>query len=179
MLADELRVRILEALCDDEPRTTKQVAKRLGEKPTRLYHHVDALERVGLIRLAETRQVRGTVEKYYRAVAKVFRADSSLFRTDDAGEAAKQVVGVVQTMMLNTAEDLRRLIDAGHDVAGSDEALLSYTEVHASEEQIRRLREKLMAVLHDVGETGCDEESGGPGKPRRFRLTLAFFPLDL
>lgn len=27
-------------------RTTKQVAERLGEKPTKLYHHVEALERV-------------------------------------------------------------------------------------------------------------------------------------
>ena len=42
VVADPLRVSILEALCL-EARTTKQVAELLGEKPTRLYHHVDAL----------------------------------------------------------------------------------------------------------------------------------------
>ena len=32
----------------EAPRTTKQVAELLGEPPTRLYHHVAALERAGL-----------------------------------------------------------------------------------------------------------------------------------
>ena len=78
VLADPLRIRILEELSTAE-RTTKQVAERLGEKPTKLYHHVEALERVGLIRLARTRQKRGTLEKYYIAVARQFRTDSRLF----------------------------------------------------------------------------------------------------
>ena len=57
VLADPLRVRILEALCE-QPRTTKQVAERLGEKPTKLYHHVEALDRAGLIELHSTRPNR-------------------------------------------------------------------------------------------------------------------------
>ena len=62
LLADPRRIRILELL--GEERTTKQVAEILGEPPTRLYHHVAALARVGLIRLARTRQSRGAIEKY-------------------------------------------------------------------------------------------------------------------
>ncbi len=62
-LADPLRMRILTAL--SEERTTKQVAELLHEKPTRLYHHVDALERAGLVQLTRTRPKRGTIEKYY------------------------------------------------------------------------------------------------------------------
>lgn len=53
-LADPLRQRILQALCQ-EPMTTKQVAQQLGEKPTRLYHHVSTLEQAGLIQIVETR----------------------------------------------------------------------------------------------------------------------------
>src|SRR5262245_60005872 len=88
VLADPLRIRILEQLAIAE-RTTKQVAQRLGEKATKLYHHVDALERVGLIRLTRTRQNRGTIEKYYLAVARQFRADSRVFSTGDAGPSAR------------------------------------------------------------------------------------------
>ena len=62
VLADPLRIRILEEL--GQERTTKQVADLIGEKPTKLYHHVEALERVGLIQLTRTRQNRGTLEKY-------------------------------------------------------------------------------------------------------------------
>ena len=42
-LAHPLRMRIIETLAGPEPMTTKQVAEALGEKPTRLYHHVDML----------------------------------------------------------------------------------------------------------------------------------------
>jgi len=61
-LSHPLRLRLLE-LFKLQPRTAKQAAEVLGEPPTRLYHHVAALERAGLIRLRETRQNRGTTEK--------------------------------------------------------------------------------------------------------------------
>lgn len=66
-LSHPLRLRLLELFAQD-PRTAKQAAEVLGEPPTRLYHHVAALERAGLIRLKETRQNRGTTEKYYEVV---------------------------------------------------------------------------------------------------------------
>src|SRR3954465_12508415 len=68
-LAHPLRLRILE-LFADAPRTTKQVADLLGQPPTRLYHHVAALERAGLLQLRETRKNRGTTEKWYGTPAK-------------------------------------------------------------------------------------------------------------
>src|SRR5438105_13337960 len=68
-LAHPLRLRIME-LFAGQPRTTKQVAELLGEPPTRLYHHVAALERAGLSRLTETRKKRGTLERWHEAAAR-------------------------------------------------------------------------------------------------------------
>src|SRR5437762_6605018 len=70
-LADPLRQQILGAFVS-EPRTTKQVAGLLGQPPTKLYHHVDLLERVGLIELVATKPKRGTTEKYFQAIAHRF-----------------------------------------------------------------------------------------------------------
>ena len=67
-LAHPLRLRVLE-LFAEEPRTTMQVATLLAQPPTRLYHHVNALERAGLLRLCSTRPKRGTTEKLYQTVA--------------------------------------------------------------------------------------------------------------
>src|SRR4051812_31234534 len=67
-LAHPLPLRLME-LFAESPKTTKQVADLLGEPPTRLYHHVAALERAGLLVLKETRQNRGAVEKWYAGVA--------------------------------------------------------------------------------------------------------------
>src|SRR5437868_6579419 len=67
-LAHPLRIRILEMFAE-QPRTTMQIAAVLGQPPTRLYHHVNALEKAGLLRVKETRANRGTIEKYYEPAA--------------------------------------------------------------------------------------------------------------
>ena len=58
-LSHPLRIRLVE-LFAQRPMTTMQAAELLGEPPTKLYHHVAALERAGLVELRETRQNRGT-----------------------------------------------------------------------------------------------------------------------
>jgi DNA-binding transcriptional ArsR family regulator len=70
-LSHPLRLELLE-LFAVRPRTTKQAAEQMGESPTRLYHHVAALERAGLIRLRETRRNRGATEKYFEPAAQRF-----------------------------------------------------------------------------------------------------------
>ena len=81
VLADPLRWRMLRAL-HDRSMTTKQLARELGERPSRLYHHVNALESVGLIQLVETKQKRGMIEKYYKARAENFVLTSRLLPSD-------------------------------------------------------------------------------------------------
>jgi len=177
VVADPLRVRVREAFCE-EALTTKQVAESLGEKPTRLYHHVEALAKADLIRLDHTRQVRGTVEKYYRAVAKAFRADPMLFQREQEHEEGRAALADVVTAVLeNTAAEARRLVLSGHDLSSCTDGILSHLEVRASEAEIRELHDKLMALLKDLEDKCCSgEESEGQ---RRYRLNIAYLPLDL
>jgi DNA-binding transcriptional ArsR family regulator len=174
VLADPLRLRILEELCTAE-RTTKQVAQRLGEKPTKLYHHVQALERVGLIRLARTRQNRGTIEKYYLAVAKQIRADSRLFAAADATAPDKEdsLRAMISTVFERTSDEMRGLIAQGRGRKGVEEqGLLSYLEVRTDARQGRQLLARLARLVKSL--------EGGKEKPgsKKYRLTLAFYPLD-
>ena len=177
VVSDPLRVSILEELCL-EPRTTKQVAELLGEKPTRLYHHVDALAEAGLIRLVNTRQVRGTVEKYFQAVGRAFRADPGIFRQADGDDDQYQTLAdVTTTVFERTAEEMRNLILSGYDPSGEEDGILSYVEVRASASEIHEINQRFMEILKDL------EESSGNAEPskgdRRFRLSLAWFPLDV
>jgi len=177
VVADPLRVRILETIVL-EPRTTKQIAEILGEKPTRLYHHVDALADAGLIRLVDTRPVRGTTEKYYQAVARSFRTDPGLFSRSVAGDdEARALAGVATTVLNNVTEEVRELILSGYDLASAEDGLLSYVEVHASEDDIRALHDRLLAILTDLQEMCCDDAEASDAE-RRYRLSLAWFPLD-
>ncbi|MBZ0269976.1 helix-turn-helix domain-containing protein [bacterium] len=177
ILADPLRIRILEEL--SEERTTKQVAERIGEKPTKLYHHVDALERVGLIRPTRTRQNRGTLEKYFVAVARRFEADSRVFASADApsDEEKGALRAMISTIFDTTAGELTSAVESGRGVETLErDGIVSFLEVRAGKKRIEELRDRLRSVITES--TSPDDEGDEDGEGERFRLTLAFFPLE-
>lgn len=183
VLADPLRIRILESFCEE--RTTKQVAELLGEKPTKLYHHVDALERVGLIRLSRTRRNRGTLEKYYLAVARTFLADSRIFQAADeraGGEEGEALQQMLSTIFDTTSAELAEIIRRG-DLAKAieDEGVLSFVEIRASPKDIDEIRSKLNELVQSLvtRSEGVSEgeESELGDDAQRYRLTLAYYPL--
>jgi DNA-binding transcriptional ArsR family regulator len=170
-LADPLRMRILGALCEE--RTTKQVAELLHEKPTRLYHHVDALERAGLVQLTRTRPKRGTIEKYYRSVARTFEARVSTGRQSEASREA--IDDVMATAFATTSSEVSRLLERGAVSTLSEEAILTFLEIRATRGEIQKLRRRLHAAIG-----AAREEGKGKSLPRneRYRLTIAFYPLE-
>jgi DNA-binding transcriptional ArsR family regulator len=176
VLADPLRIRILELLCDEEL-TTKQVARKLDEKATRLYHHVEALERVGLIRLTRTRQNRGTIEKYYIGVAKAFRADAQAFMgqagTEETGEALE---AMVSTITDTVSREVRQLIkNSGGAELLEDDGLLSFIEINTGQDEIDKLQKKLKRTVMKLADDAAVEPAEGD---RRYRLLVAYYPLD-
>ncbi len=141
-LAHPLRLRLLE-LFAAEPRTTKQVAGILGGNPTRLYHHVNALERLGLLRLVETRRNRGTVEKYFQAAARRFEVDRGLF----AGREGAPALQGLATAVFDQAR--AELVEAAHaELAGPDDTPVALrAAVSATPAQFARLRRELLAFI--------------------------------
>ena len=178
-LAHPLRLRIIETLAASEPMTTKQVAESLGEKPTRLYHHVDLLEKAGLIRLTHTRQNRGTTEKYYEAIARQFRADADLFSDEKSGDQDNALRPMIHTVFDSTTSELLRLVDTNQpEKLLEDEGLLSYAEIHLTQQQIDEVQAKLKGVLEYLQSLEDPESDLDTEGLRKYRLTLAYYPLD-
>jgi len=177
VLADPLRVRLMEAFCLE--RTTKQVADMMGEKSTKLYHHVEALEKVGLIHLTRTKQNRGTLEKYYQAVARSFRADASLFLgADQKAPVTNALETMLSNMLDSVSSELRELLHAGEgEERFKEEGLLTYSEVQGTDADIRKIQRRLERLMKSLTEQDPGEEEL-PDDLRRYRLMLAFYPLD-
>jgi len=173
-LADPLRLRILGAL-GGVPRTTKQVAQLLGEKPTKLYHHVEALERVGLIRLRETRPNRGTVEKYFQAVAAQFQVAAAVLCPDAAAVEKLSAQEAMLTSILDgTRKELIASLRPGETAPDAEEApLVARAIVTGSRKKVRAVRRRLLRWLEELrtAEAGTDHtgKKGGQGE-----LTCAF-----
>ncbi|SHM28304.1 ArsR/SmtB family transcription factor [Cryptosporangium aurantiacum] len=68
-LGHPLRHRLLFAL-GTEAATISQLAKALDQRKGNIAHHLGVLQEAGLVRIVETRQVRGGTEHYYRRSAR-------------------------------------------------------------------------------------------------------------
>jgi DNA-binding transcriptional ArsR family regulator len=80
------RIAILRMLATKK-RTVSSVAKELRVHPANITHHFKLLERVGLIRLVEKRDIGKNIEKYYRSVARNF-----VVNADRTGRSSKQAL---------------------------------------------------------------------------------------
>lgn len=198
VLAHPLRLRLYE-LFALAPRTTKQAALELGQPPTRLYHHVAALERVGLLRLRETRQNRGTTEKYFEAATDgLAAAPESAKSTAHASDAARRRRGAAAARPGRGARGARRGGAADHaalgalvldrareefvrvmgalapDAGPAQSPILARLVVCASASVQARVRREVMAFLRRLGTLG----KALPTRPDapRWAVTLALMP---
>jgi DNA-binding transcriptional ArsR family regulator len=160
-LALPIRQRILNELAE-RPMTTKQVALKLGQPVTRLYHHVDALAEAGLIKLVRSTPKRGTIERFYRAVASSFRADESCF----GGQLPQDERLATLLELLDSARNT--VLEASQ--TGTDESLAIGLSslVKAAPSELPRLVKMLTATI----QKWADAQPSGKPSTRPVRLTL-------
>jgi len=94
-------LKILRLLVDREY-TAQELALKFNIKPNALWYDVQQLESAGLIELVKSEHVRGTIKKYFRAVAKNFFIDVSL------GEADLSKSNIVHAVLNQEIDDWRR-----------------------------------------------------------------------
>jgi DNA-binding transcriptional ArsR family regulator len=151
-LSDPTRLRLLE-LFKERRLTTKQAAQILGHPPTRLYHHVNLLERLGFIRLVEERQNRGTVEKYFEAVARAFAVDPALFEGDSprAQKARSLAANMLTTVLDRARMEAADSIAAGFIGADEREApLVVHVRLTTTEKRIQQVKARMQRCLQDI-----------------------------
>ena len=179
-LAHPLRVRLLE-LFALRPLTTKQAALALGEPPTKLYHHVAALERAGMVRLRETRPNRGTTEKYFEITTRRLMADMSALRGPADVNAAAALVFERARDELIRALAARSSASRTEMVAIRGVLRLDAAQRRDLARELMRLMKRAAARARAVRKTS-EKRSGASGKgvrTRRYSLTLALVPAEV
>ena len=172
-LAHPLRLRIME-LFAEQPRTTKEVASLLGQPPTRLYHHVAALERARLLRVTERRQKRGTVERWYEATARTMRSPAP----GQKPGRKTQESAARRAIALSVIEQSRQeLVAAMHRPRG-DRPILGRLVVVGSAAEIAAVRRRVSQVLADIQrEFGTEDAPKVGPDDERWALTMMFAPI--
>lgn len=140
-LSDPLRQRLLEQFA--EGATVKQAAERLGEKLTKLYHHVDQLQSAGLIRVIREERKRATVERTFQTAARRFAVSPAAF----AGGPGEGATSERERLARAAVEQLLAGADQG---AGAFRLLR--TRVHLTEAGRERLEKELSRLLRELND---------------------------
>ncbi len=185
VIADPLRTQVLQLLL--KPKTVKEVAARLEMPATKLYYHVNQLEKFGLIGVVETNVVSGIIEKTYQAVARDFCVDDQLFAlTQFTDQTVRDVLGVIFD---GAREEVRRSVAVGlidlNTPARTAEVLdrvLGRATFSLTPAQFQSYAGRLTALLNEMGEASQENErqketNGAELKP--YGLAIGFYPVHL
>jgi hypothetical protein len=165
--------------------STSGLAAAMGdEAPRNLYYHVHRLHSAGLIRLVRTEPRRGTVEKFYEAVAKVFTVKPELVVTmgddqvmqDDVVSAARQLVE--DTLHRFATSVARGLFSQSIDRIPPTVAGIT---VRASEDRLREIGDRLRRWVLDLSREDHERDlESDPEKPgNEYAGLVMFFPTEL
>ena len=165
-LAHPLRLRIME-LFAESPKTTKHVAELLGEPPTRLYHHVAALERAGLIHLKETRRIAGPSRNGTSPSRGLWVR--SVMMADGVGPNAAAKRAVAMTVL----EQSRREMVNAMAKPGAEPPLLARLVMRAPAAMVPTLRRRLYGFLKEIQtEFECDDSAPTADEHERWAMTI-------
>jgi DNA-binding transcriptional ArsR family regulator len=180
VLADPLRNQIYELLIPASA-NVRQIADRLGVAPSRLYYHINLLEKHGLIHVVETRMVANMVEKVYRAAAYKIDLAPDLLHFD-SGSNREAMPEILTSSIDATREDLLRSVNARmFDVeqGGAPErkrnVMVSRTTARIPDQYADAFRERLIALVEEF--IGQDAPARQPAEgDQNYALLVAFYP---
>jgi DNA-binding transcriptional ArsR family regulator len=175
-IADPLRVQILELL-ESQSLTVKQVADKLGLAPSKLYYHFGALEKLGMIEVAETRMVANMLEKTYTSAAHYLDVDPALFKFSKEGD--NEPINILLASTIDaTREDLLRSMQARQFQLeqGAEETprrvIINRIVSSVSEKRIEEFQARLIKLIQEF--EAEDAKSKTADQP--YALTVAFYP---
>lgn len=178
VLADPVRSFLVYSLVT-EAKTAKTLAAELGCPTTRLYYHLQQLEKHDLVFVERTRMVSGILEKHYRASARDLLLDKQAFLEDGKLDRRRSEALLSFVFDQTRVEIGRGLADGRIDIsrrAPEPEALIAYRNVlKLSPEQAQRLYSRLHAFWMEYEQIAKQPAADG----RFYAFTVALYPNDV
>lgn len=177
VVADPLRLQIIE-LIFDHAHTVKQIGKKLKLPPSKLYYHINLLEKHGLIAVASTRVVSGIVEKSYQTAAQGIRVQRGLLSPGRPQQPAADGATILVDAILNdTRADIKENTASGLiNLSGDDHPnslRISRSTTRFTAAQALTFQERLKALLDEFKQ---HKEDPANDDEQVYALVLALYP---
>jgi len=180
VIADPLRGQIIEILVS-EPHTINRIAAKLGLAPSKLYYHVNMLEKVGLIKVVDTTQRGNILEKHYWVTALDYRVEDSLFNfstPEGQQNISDMMVAPVETTRLDIIRSLEaRAFNLEHGAEKHPREVMISREVsRVSDEKAQEFHQRFKALIEEFAAEDADAEAGADSHVQAYALMIAFYP---
>lgn len=175
VIADPLRSFVLYSLVP-EAKTVRRLAEEVGCPKTRLYYHLEQLEKHGLVFVERTRRVSGIIEKSYRASARDWVLDRT--RVDPRAAPGRARVDALLAFVFDqTRLEIHRQVESGAlDLtrrAPDPKALMAYRNVlKLDRAQAERLYGRLLDFWMEYEEIAKAPSEDGDF----YAFTVALYP---
>lgn len=171
VIAHSTRLDILQSL--KYPKTVKEIAKLLKLPATKLYYHVNLMEKHGLIQVVETNIVSGIVEKKYQVVARNYRIDDQLLADQTA--STENMYRMVSAMLDVTRSEIQRTMQVTQqNPFDASRGILWRTSLRLTPEQYEALYGRFNAFLEEINTLNPEGKEEGTDL---YSLTLAWYPV--
>ena len=175
VIAHSTRLDILQLL--KVPKTVKTIAELLQRPPTKLYYHVNLMEKNGLIQVVDTNIISGIVEKTYQVVAHNYSLQDGLLASSDS--FSEDVDSMLEAIFDVTRKEIKRSIQANQLGATKEDrrGILSHSGLRLTAVQFATYYNKLETILKELealsqenhaAETAVDQSLYG--------ITIAYYP---
>lgn len=150
LLSDPLKLSLIQVFGESEG-TVASAAEVLEQPQTKLYRHVDALLNAGLIEVKREQPKRGTVERWFRTVAKRFEVADGLLtgnELEDENSSVRKLMRGAETELLKAMQE------------GDEQFPPTFARFHtrATPEQLEELRKRLFMWLDELETERTDLE---------------------
>jgi DNA-binding transcriptional ArsR family regulator len=179
ILLKPLRIELLKRL--DEPHTCPELADFFDETPQKIYYHVKALERAGLVEKTEERRVRGVVEGHYQAKARSYWLAPNLVGQIGGRRLTQDQMSLhfLLSLAAEVHDDIGRLTNqAGQEIPSLGlSAQIYLPDGNKRADFLQEVQTIFQDLVRKYGSLG-DDEAVATGE-QMFRLMLACYPKDL
>ncbi len=155
LIVTEPRIEIIELL--RKPSSVAQLAERMGVPRTRLYHHINTLEEIGVIVVVDERRAGALNEKIYQVAAMSYQPSETFL---ESATPREQAIGVLDSLFSVTRSDLVRAVEREHvnlgDAWSKRSMMLARHMMTLTPERRTEFVGRLESLIHEFGD---DEES--------------------
>jgi DNA-binding MarR family transcriptional regulator len=166
VLSDPLRMEILRfiAIANQKGRfaTVKEIADELEMPNTKLYYHINLLEKHGLILVGDTQVVSGIIEKQYQIVAEDISVDKHILATDEGAEdeqldqLLETLSSILDSAYANLKKSMKTMLleklvekEGGPPARKQVNMSFSNTELYLTEKQAAEMKTRLTGLVEE------------------------------